>query len=750
MKIKRLVIGKFGRLSDVTLDFNDKITVLYGDNEAGKSTIVGFIKFMLYGFPKRGSQSVEENDRLHFTPWDGSVAYGQMEIETANGSWLIERYADKRGTKVLDLLSGKVLDTGSAELGELLMGIDSASFERTMLASQRGLTVTQNDGLHSKIGSLVTTSDEAVSYEKAMNALEAARSKIVPRRGKGGLLAEAEEKAESFRNEFIEARNRQQGAARIAEQMKICETTIANLQQKYDANALQYKASTAKRAIARLNELEQAKKELAEVEKQLDEQRGELTRGEFTADSSYPTHLKALIGEYDSEAIRHGEAEKQAITAEDYAKDAAVKYAELNEELIRETEAKYEQIAKKSKNTSTALIILAVVCFVLAAAGACVAVFFVQSLMMILLCASAGAAVIGAIMLVLGLAAKKKPGKFLAGEGYESIEKLKAEIAENERAQALLQSINERAAQAREAEQNAAQVLAEREEKVLYSAKQWDSEIDSVDGARKATQELADRMNKINELKNKLVLHKTYLARLYGGADPKAVEQELRDAAAGYKLEDDGGESDIAQLEVQKERLTIRLNEENRKLSDLKVSMAAERASDPAEAFEKAQYWLAKVAELQVRYNALTAAMAEIKAAYDGIHKQFAPQLNSRTEEILAQFSGEKYGELSVNDLFGIELQKDSARHDLAYFSHGTRDMVSLAMRLALCDLLFGQEYPVVLDSSFDSVDEQRLYNSLRLIDSVDHISQVIILTCHDREKTALKKLGCEFDTIKL
>ena len=48
MRIKNLNITSFGKLEDVSIGLDDKITVISGKNEAGKSSIATFIKYMLY------------------------------------------------------------------------------------------------------------------------------------------------------------------------------------------------------------------------------------------------------------------------------------------------------------------------------------------------------------------------------------------------------------------------------------------------------------------------------------------------------------------------------------------------------------------------------------------------------------------------------------------------------------------------------------------------------------------------------
>ena len=49
MKIKQLKIEGFGKLINQTYDFKE-LTIFIGNNETGKSTILAFIKYMLFGF----------------------------------------------------------------------------------------------------------------------------------------------------------------------------------------------------------------------------------------------------------------------------------------------------------------------------------------------------------------------------------------------------------------------------------------------------------------------------------------------------------------------------------------------------------------------------------------------------------------------------------------------------------------------------------------------------------------------------
>ena len=66
MKIKRLEINSFGKLKNVNISIDERVTVITGKNEAGKSTIASFIKYMLYGFTSSRNANLSENDKKKY------------------------------------------------------------------------------------------------------------------------------------------------------------------------------------------------------------------------------------------------------------------------------------------------------------------------------------------------------------------------------------------------------------------------------------------------------------------------------------------------------------------------------------------------------------------------------------------------------------------------------------------------------------------------------------------------------------
>ena len=66
MIITSLEIFGFGKFHQFSLHFSDKYNVIYGENEAGKSTLHSFIRAMLFGVPSIPSRKEQFFRYRHF------------------------------------------------------------------------------------------------------------------------------------------------------------------------------------------------------------------------------------------------------------------------------------------------------------------------------------------------------------------------------------------------------------------------------------------------------------------------------------------------------------------------------------------------------------------------------------------------------------------------------------------------------------------------------------------------------------
>ena len=70
------------------------------------------------------------------------------------------------------------------------------------------------------------------------------------------------------------------------------------------------------------------------------------------------------------------------------------------------------------------------------------------------------------------------------------------------------------------------------------------------------------------------------------------------------------------------------------------------------------------------------------------------------------------------------------------------------ALRMAASEMLYEEEYPVILDDTFAYYDDVRLANTLRWLG--EHRKQVLLFTCQKREEQQLKELGISFQKVNV
>ena len=95
MKISELHIDGFGHFSDASIGpFDSPVVILYGPNEAGKSTLLEFMRTVLFGFPR-------QNRDQHYPALAGGRHGGRIAIlDDIGNRYVIERHAGVRGGPV--------------------------------------------------------------------------------------------------------------------------------------------------------------------------------------------------------------------------------------------------------------------------------------------------------------------------------------------------------------------------------------------------------------------------------------------------------------------------------------------------------------------------------------------------------------------------------------------------------------------------------------------------------------------------
>ena len=102
MRIDKLQINHFGNLENKNIELSEKINIIYGKNEAGKSTLLKFIVDILYGISKN-KKGRDFSDYDRFKPWNSEEFSGKISYELDNGNkYEIFRDFDKKNPTIYD------------------------------------------------------------------------------------------------------------------------------------------------------------------------------------------------------------------------------------------------------------------------------------------------------------------------------------------------------------------------------------------------------------------------------------------------------------------------------------------------------------------------------------------------------------------------------------------------------------------------------------------------------------------------
>lgn len=136
MKITDLHVEGFGVWKGLHVDkISDRISVFYGQNEAGKTTLMQFVRSMLFGF------SAERREK-YIPPVYGGLAGGSAFIKAPQGAFEIQRHLDLKRPEdpqgelsLVDQRSGDL--HGRAMLESLLANVDEPIFNNVFAVGLR-------------------------------------------------------------------------------------------------------------------------------------------------------------------------------------------------------------------------------------------------------------------------------------------------------------------------------------------------------------------------------------------------------------------------------------------------------------------------------------------------------------------------------------------------------------------------------------------------------------------------------------
>lgn len=134
-------------------------------------------------------------------------------------------------------------------------------------------------------------------------------------------------------------------------------------------------------------------------------------------------------------------------------------------------------------------------------------------------------------------------------------------------------------------------------------------------------------------------------------------------------------------------------------------------------------------------YSTIQKTSALLSEAYEAMNARYIGKTRERFLKYEAAIGGDG-GEYTVGYSFEVQKNEMGAMHAENSYSRGTRDLISLAMRLALTDSLFEGEEPfIILDDPFIALDDKKIKKGRALLAELARDRQVLYFTCSEARK---------------
>ncbi|MCI9264816.1 MAG: AAA family ATPase [Oscillospiraceae bacterium] len=726
MKILEMT-ATFGKLHKATLRPGPGLTLIMAPNEGGKSTWAAFLRAMLYGFPQRDRDKagyLAEKNR--YQPWSGAAMEGSLTLEWQGRSLTLRR--GPKGTAAWGTFSAVWTATGEPvpgltgeNCGETLLGVSREVFERTAFVGQGEIALSPSGDLEKRVAALATSGEEDVSYSQVERRLKdwLNRRRVNVR---VGLIPELEGELASVEEALSRQGSLLRQTQEARQEKEALETQRADLEARLQAHAAASAAQQSERrqqaqvdydaAFAELQGLERAARALPPTEK-LRQAQGDLA------------YLNTLTANLKLAEKAIPEAREKMEWAEK-AVDFAQWFKGLDPYQANAQAQKDHQAA--SRGDPTRLMIL------LAALNAILYGFTayrwwfqgeLSSMLLAVLCS--------ACWLWMFFFRRK-----LQRERQAILERYKVDQPEDilKRA-AVFQRDYAAALEAHQAYQAVAKerdkLAAQREElttQLLEFVHPFAPEVTDLFGVSAALSRALQQGERLALAKAKAEAAERLLSALpspgAGQAQPLLIPTP---------------QGDPAQLSAQ----LGEVNTELRRSSDTAARLEGELRSlgDPAELEARRGQLLEQLELRRGEYEAIAAAMESLKNADSLLRERFSPAVNERAGHYLSLLTGGRYDKASLTRQFQAlaqEAGETAPRQDLS-LSGGAAQQLYLAVRLAMCDMALpqGDPCPILLDDALDAFDDERTRLALECLLETAKTRQVLLFTCHSRERSLVK-----------
>ena len=306
MKINYIKINGFGKLKNKDIKLSDGLNVVYGENEAGKSTLLKFLPAMFYGISKnKAGKDITDYDK--YMPWSGDDFSGKISI-TLDDDRSYEVYRDfkKKAPVIYNDLKEDVTKTFTqdktkgARFFEDFTGIDEETYLNTAISEQGEVKISQlsQNSIMQKISNLISTGDDNISYKKTMDKINKRQTEEV------GTDRTSQKPINVANNRIISLENEKESLESYRSRIKDSKEEKEDLEVELDNYSVKKDFLNDLKYFKDENKVKETEIALnRKLEKEFKEKIDELNEKVDIDNSDYIIRKKSLIGYYISIAV---------------------------------------------------------------------------------------------------------------------------------------------------------------------------------------------------------------------------------------------------------------------------------------------------------------------------------------------------------------------------------------------------------------------------------------------------------------
>ncbi len=782
MYIRKIYIKEYGSFLEREFSFSEGINLLEGSNESGKSTLLSFIRFILYGMPRRAAgETVSERERG--LSWTNGIAQGNMEIVSEGKGYRIERKGQLRGGSnretysesctVIDIETGTEVFKGEVP-GKVFLGITSEVFTATACIRQLECTDMNSDEINSSIENLLFSADQEIDTQKVQGKLDDLRRTLLYKKGKGGKLFELETTKALLENRLETAKQTAEtiiAKEAAVEKLKAFSEKAKKQTDEAEEQLRLYETATTLKRFETLHSYEAQYEALEKDLERLCREKGYQNALPDRKTLGVIDHAASILNDADQKqqlsvaALAGAEAAPcgdRALAAFYEKTDEAGGKETLCSSFLRAMHKRKGAILRALLSLIFGVLFLATGVFSLVSDLLAEYYTAIDHLPFYLLGIGALLGLLGILSVSSASKAKKSLSALVGRIGLSGAEISVTALAEHietcRRNHELCQKYD-------------TALLAARQEydtntSLLEKAIQNTSRMLSAVGVSPAAETSEDLLACLKETYAAFLAVCNERERIEGKLDTlrgliDELRENLKDANEASLSASVGKRSPaalLADMDIEKIRLAYNysktqhtLNEQKKIALEKELIALNSTAENPARLSAKLTEVTNELSLSRLKYNAIVMAYETLGVASENLRRNVTPKLRIRAGELMEKLTGGKYRDLGISTDMKITVVTDHVTRSIDALSKGTRDAAYISLRIALAELICENNMPPLLfDESFTQLDENRTLAILNMLFSYTaNGTQTLLFTCHKREGEMLKTIG-SFNHIRL